>query len=434
MERKMDMKKTYFLGFGFFAILHTWTLYNAIIPLMLGKYIVNPENNTPNAILVTEANETIIGAIMTIDNILAVLLLPLIGIYSDKITTKIGKRMPFLVVGMPLAALFLILLPIYDQFAFLYIHPFIILMFFITFFNLSMSIFRSPVISLMPDITPEKDRSKANAIVNFVGGVGAVLASAYGFIYAFLKIEDEYLKYLFMVAGIMTLISFFILFINIKEKRDVIAYENQENRASFIECLKEGIKTKQVFFILLAVFAWFMAYNGIETYFTRYGVNFLGITGGESVSTLFFISAPFLIFALPAGIIGTKIGKKKAMAIGLTSVMALSAVIVIFPSLWVIRIAFILMGSSWALVNINSFPFVANLSPLGKIGTYTGLYYFASMFGQIVSPPLLGGVIDLFGYGAMFIYSAIFFLVALVLVLSLKEENEYNIQGELDIL
>lgn len=150
---KLNYKKTFLLGFGFFAISLLWSVYNAFMPKILSRYI---------------ESAALIGFIMTIDNYFALFIQPFVGALSDKIDTRFGKRMPFIIAGMPISIILVILLANYKNFAMLLIC--LILM------NLSMSVYRSPVIALMPDITYPEHRSKANSIINFMGGIGAVIA------------------------------------------------------------------------------------------------------------------------------------------------------------------------------------------------------------------------------------------------------------------
>ena len=209
---KLNYPKTLLLGFGFFAISLTWAVYNAFIPKILSNYITSA---------------TIIGVIMTIDNYLAIFIQPTVGILSDRTKSKFGKRMPFIMIGMPLAGIFLFLLANYTSF--------ITLIIFLVLVNLSMSIFRSPVVSLMPDITYVENRSMANSIINFMGGIGSVIAYFIGS-----KLWDLNNTYPFYLAGILMIVSFFVLSNFIKEKRDVIIYhkEEKQQKLDFIEGLK----------------------------------------------------------------------------------------------------------------------------------------------------------------------------------------------------
>lgn len=188
--RKLNYGKTFLLGFGFFAISVTWSVYNAFMPKILSNFI---------------SSATIIGIIMTLDNYIAIIVQPTVGALSDNINTRVGKRMPFIMVGMPLATVFILLLANYTNFITLLIS--LVLM------NISMSLFRSPVVSLMPDITYEENRSMANSIINFMGGLGAVLAYFIGS-----KLWDKSSKYPFYLAAALMIISFIVLIIFIREK------------------------------------------------------------------------------------------------------------------------------------------------------------------------------------------------------------------------
>jgi Na+/melibiose symporter-like transporter len=395
MDNGFNFRKILLLGFGFFAISLTWSVYNAFMPKILSDYI---------------SSSALIGFIMTFDNYFALFLQPAVGMYSDRLNTKYGRRMPFLMVGMPLAALFTFLIPFHQTL--------IILIFFIICMNLSMSIFRSPVIALMPDLTRVEHRSKANSVINFMGGIGALIAFFIGSI-----LWDMNEGFPFYLAGTLMIISFIILFHFIKEKRDVLDYENAEEKVDLKVGFRSAIQNKNALFLLLAILCWFIGFNGIETFFTRYGEVYLGIKVSAASFSFAFISLAFLIFAIPAGFIGTKIGKKRSIIIGIVGIMLGFLVLFFIKDLITIRILFLIMGCFWALVNINSYPFLAEMAPIGFIGTYTGLYYLFASIANIVSPPLLGGLMDLVGFKFMFLYGAFFIILALFMMVNVKEGN-----------
>ncbi len=397
--KKFNYGKVFLLGFGFFAISITWSVYNSFMPLLLGKFI---------------ESSTIIGFIMTIDNYLALFIQPMVGAYSDEVNTRYGKRMPFIMIGMPIATVFIFLIP--QHFNLWTLITFLVLM------NLSMSIFRSPVVALMPDITPKEKRSKANSIINLMGGVGSVIAFLVGGI--LWKYNNGYPFYL--ASGLMIL-SFIVLFNFVKEKRDVLYYEKSEKNVGFFEGLANGLKNPATRNLLLAICCWFIGFNGIETFFTRYGTKFIGATESASAISFAFISISFLIFAVPAGIVGTKLGKKKTIILGIIGIIAGFIVAAFLRDLWAIRAVFVVLGIFWAFININSYPFVAEMAPLGLIGTYTGLYYLFSSIANIISPPLLGGVIDIIGYKYMFLYGTLFFALALFFISRVKPMS--NLDG-----
>ena len=403
MEHKLDYKKTFILGFGFFAISITWSVFNAFMPLLLGNYL---------------KSAALIGFIMTIDNYLALFIQPAVGFYSDKINTKFGRRMPFIMVGMPLAAVFMFLIP---QTKSLYA-----LVFALLFMNLSMSIYRSPVIALMPDITAKQHRSKSNSIINFMGGIGSLIAYLIGG-----KLFELNDGYPFILSSFLILFSFGVLFLKIKEQRDVLHYEAAEEKRNLLQGLAIALRDKNARNLLFAICSWFIAYNGIETFFTKYGQSYLGIQPSQATTTLAFISISFLVFAIPAGIIGTKIGKKNTIRMGVALAVLLTlAISFLKPEqsnmLLLMRILFLGVGFAWASININSYPLVADMSPLGLLGTYTGVYYLFSSIANIISPVLLGFLIDRIGYQIVFLYGAFFFGLAFLFISLVHDKRVEN--------
>lgn len=394
--KKLNYKKVFLLGIGFFAISVTWSVYNAFVPKILSNFI---------------SSTTIIGFIMTIDNYFALFLQPAVGMLSDKVDTVHGKRMPFIMIGMPLSVVFIILVANYKNLPMLI--TFIVLM------NLSMSIFRSPVVALMPDITPKENRSKANSIINLMGGIGSVIAYIVGS-----KLWDMDEKSPFYLAAILMFFSFILLFNSIKERRDVAEYEKDEEVSkSFLQSIKEAVKNKNVLFLLLAICSWFIGFAGIETLFTLYGEKYLGIKTSAAAFSFTFISIAFLLSAIPAGLLGTKFGKKKTITAGIVGIVISFLIIAFMKNILYIRVMFLICGFFWALININSYPFVTDMAPKGKIGTFTGLYYLTASVAAIVSPPLLGFIIDLLGYKYMFFYGAIFFTVAIIFINKVKVQT-----------
>lgn len=389
---KLNNKKTFILGFGFFAISITWSVYNAFMPKLLSHFITS---------------SAMIGFIMTFDNYFALFLQPAIGIYSDKVRTRWGRRIPFLMIGMPLAALLNMFIPNYAGLG--------TLILFLVCMNLSMSIFRTPVIALMPDITEIEHRSKANSIINFMGGIGALTAYIIGS-----KLWSINFKFPFYLSGILILISFIILFLGIREKRDVLHYEQAEEKVDIIAGLKTAMHDANVRYMLFAICLWFIGYNGIETFFTLYGEKYLGVKVNVASGALAFISLSFLIFALPAGIIGTKLGKKKTITIGIVGSMMSFLALAFCKTIISVDIVFIALGAFWAMININSYPMLAEMAPKGYVGTYTGLYYLFSSAANIVSPPLLGYVLDKAGYKYMFWYGFVFFVFAFIIMRKVK--------------
>ncbi|MFD0588758.1 MFS transporter [Paenibacillus sp. GCM10027627] len=386
------MKKVWLLGLGLFSISFVWSLYNAFVPFFLDKYLTSLK---------------LIGFIMTIDNYFAIFLQPLIGRMSDKTDTRLGKRMPFLLIGMPLAALFGALIPWHNGLFMLLV--FMVLM------NLSMSLYRSPVIALMPDITQSHKRTQASGIINFMGGVGAIFAFAGGSL-----LYERHISLPFLSAALLTLICLSAIVWFIRERRDSVSFQ-PEKSAPLTSYKAEW--TKPTLFLITAIFFWFFAYQGVETLFSLYGKNHLGLTEGQATFSLAFFSLAFVATAIPSGMLGNRFGKKRVILTGVIGMIISFSMITFVESMLVLRILLLISGVFWAFININSYPFVIALGKESSIGTRTGIYYIAASLAAVASPPIIGALIDAFDYSVLFYTAAGSMVIALLFLLGVKDKG-----------
>lgn len=382
------MKKVWLLGFGFFSISLGWSLYNAFVPFFLNDYLTST---------------ALIGFLMTIDNYFALFLQPYIGNKSDRTRTRFGRRMPYLLVGIPFAALFYALIPFHVSLWTLVI--------FMVGMNISMAIFRSPTIALMPDITPEDNHTKANGIINFMGGCAGILAFSVG---SLLFGIEESLP--FIAVSFVFLFALIVVFKSINEKRDAVPLTISTKPK--IHYKKE--LNKPTIFLLAAIFFWFVAFQGMEALFTLYGVNELRLSKSASAFSLAFFSLSFVLAAIPSGILGAKFGKKKMIIIGIVGLFFVFLLLNWVGSLFTLRTLLLIGGMFWACININSYPFIVSLGSDQSVGTRTGLYYLISSLAAITSPPLLGLLIDILGFGILFNATALSMLFALVCMVKVK--------------
>ena len=394
---KLDVKKTFLLGLGFFAVSLVWPLYNVYVPIFLRDFL---------------DSQFQINAVMTLDNILAVSMIPFIASLSDRTHTRFGRRMPFLMIGIPLAAIAFILLPNYTSF--------FTFMLIITLLNFSMAIFRAPTVALMPDITPAPLRSKANGIINFMGGLASVFVLIGGSI--LYKMNNNYP---FFFTAIMMFFALFMLMTFIKEPH--IGETAAEKRISIRASIKEiwMDKDRTTLFILFAIFFWFVGYQGVEATFSNYCVQFLGLEVSDASLILGFFALSFLIFSIPAGFIGAKFGKRKTILVGLAGdacvFILLSLIGTLIPFNQILMMGLMLIGGFfWALININSYPMVVERTSEAKIGTFTGLYYFSSSLAAISGPLILGGIIDLTSFVATFLFTSASYLIAFIFITKTK--------------
>ncbi len=405
---KFSYGKIFVLGLGFLIISLTWSVYNAYVPPILDGLL----SHLPYS-------DTLVGFIMTFDNIAAIILIPYFGALSDSTWTRFGRRMPFLLISVPIAAFFFAIIPNFSS-SLLYLIPIIVVM------NIAMAAFRAPAIALMPDLTPSNLRSKANGIVNLMGGFGALL---FYFIFtSFFSGEQTFLAFP-VVSGVMVIVLI-ALFLVIKEPMDQFTAAKKRPQGitqSLLRIMKEPEGSTR--FMMYAIFMWFVGWNGVETFFTLYAMDKWGLEPAPAAFYLGFFSLSFLVMAIPSGFMATKLGRKKIVRAGLIGMVFMLGSFY-FASPIPLAIGLLILGGIfWALININSYPMVADMAPVAQLGTFTGLYYFFSSLAAIVAPPIFGVLMDLVNTRMiLFPLAALAYLVALWLM---DRVNKGEVQPEI---
>ena len=408
---KLDNRRTITIGFAFLAISAFWQTYDNIIPLIL-KYFFN-------------IGDTISGGIMALDNIFALIMLPVFGAWSDKVNHKRGKRTPFIFVGTVIAVAAMLLLPLAANSRNLVMF---VTALFVTLF--AMSTFRSPAVSLMPDVTPKPLRSKANAIINLMGAIGVICALA---LIMFLVGEGKTPNYepLFIAIAAIMVISLVIILTKVDENKFVaerIAKEKEWGIEDEEEITDENGNTtlpkpvkRSLIFLLLSVAFWYMAYNAVTTAFSKYATEMWGMEGGGFAGALMIASVGALLSFIPVGIISSKIGRKKVILFGVLLLAASFFCGCLFktPNFGV-NIVFLLVGMAWASINVNSYPMVVEMCKGSDIGKFTGMYYTFSMAAQVLTPILSGFFLEHVGYWTLFPYATVFAVIAFCTMLNVK--------------
>jgi len=418
MTQKLNYKRTFFIGLAFLSISGFWQMYDNIIPLIL--------QNT------FHFGESVTGIIMALDNVLALFLLPVFGTLSDKVDTRFGKRIPFIVIGTSIAVTLLMLLPLADRTE-------NVVLFVAALFGtlLAMGLYRSPAVALMPDLTPNALRSKANAIINLMGAVGGV--------YTLIMIKmlvgkgdrPDYMP-LFISVAAMMVIAVGILVITIREKslkerliaegelEDSVVAETSSKDEDANVGENSGAKmtpeVKRSFaFMLASIFLWFTAYNAVTTAFSRYTRVVWQLEGGGFADCLMVATVAAIISYIPIGHIASKVGRKKTILGGIV-LMSICYMAAIFLKEFhpVINIAFGLIGIGWAAINVNSYPMIVAMSKGYDIGKFTGTYYTFSMSAQIITPILSGILLENISYRTLFPYAFVFSCLAFITMMQVK--------------
>ncbi len=426
MQSKLNYKRTFFIGLAFLSICAFWQMYDNIIPLML--------QNTFGL------GETVTGILMAMDNVLALVLLPVFGSLSDKVDTPLGKRTPFILGGTVLAVIFMMLLPFADgrQSLGLFVAALFATL-------LSMGLYRSPAVALMPDLTPNHLRSRANAVINLMGAVGGVYALMMIKLLVGKGDRPDYAPLFVSIAALMT-VAVGVLLITIREnklRKEIEAAEVESGEAEEIadsavensiqmESTGEiqngqanngdtpGQKTalprevkRSMIFLLVSIFFWFTAYNAVTTAFSRYTQVVWKMEGGSFADCLMVATVAAIISYIPIGSISAKYGRKKTIMGGVL-IMAVCYLAAVFVGTYhpLVNIAFALIGVGWAAINVNSYPMIVAMSQGSDIGKFTGTYYTFSMAAQIFTPILSGFLLENVSYRTLFPYAFVFALAA----------------------
>ncbi len=416
---RLNYGKTFLLGFGFFGVSVIWGVYNAFVPIFLAeKFGLSP---------------ILIGLFMTFDNIAALFIQPPVGAWSDRLRTPLGRRIPFILIGAPITAMAFGLIPVAA------VLPLFVACTVTTL--LSAALWRTPVVALMPDITPSQYRSQANGVINFMGGVGTIIAlQTGGMLY---KLSPNFP---FWLGSGLVLLAALVVYLFIEEPKE---YETAERQPGMFQSLRDVASDpdKSGLRILFAIFFWFIGYSAVDTFFTLYAKNHLGLNEGDGATLLSVLPLFFVLFAIPSGFIASRIGRRTTIAIGLITVTVMLVLLYVTPAsalltaisplplvgiplveggprmLTLAGVLLILGGIGWACVNINSLPMVVDLTTAERIGTYTGLYYLFSTLSAIVGPNVNGWAIELTGnnYNIIMLIAPVFMLVALWLMLGVKK-------------
>lgn len=381
---KLNYKKVIFTGFAFFLICAFWQAYDNVIPLILTNKF--------------GMNQTWSGVIMALDNLFALFLLPLFGALSDKTNTKFGRRTPYIFIGTICAVLVFIFLPLIDT-LWLFILALLLVL-------LSMSIFRSPAVALMPDVTCKPYRSKANAVINLMGTAGGMIVLVFGTIF---KTSEEhktdFFPYILATAGLM-LLGLIVFLLTVREKKwaaemieDAEKYfpDKEEEERETVGGKLTKSQVVSLVLILASVALWYMGYNAVTSKYSLYATNVLG---HDYNLTMMIAQGAAIIAYIPVGLLASKMGRKKTVLIGVALLFTafLTAAFMRKGSSPIIMYTlFALAGIGWATINVNSFPMVVELAKSSDTGRYTGFYYTASMAAQTLTPVLSGVIMDAAG-------------------------------------
>lgn len=477
---KLHYPHTILTGFGFLASSIAWAIYDPYITKILNRLLNDSAMVTqwstklnqmfPALARFAAANgeevataaggitlvPLFIGIIMTFDNIFGVIFQPTFGKLSDNTHSRFGKRRPYVIYGAPISALLFAIIPIIA----IKLGSLPLTMAFIILFVFVMSLWRAPVVALMPDLTPNELRSEGNAIINLMGGVGGAIGLFAGTIVTALYCAatgadskadswDEFVTfpYVFLLGGIVMIIGMLVVLFFVKEPDSRIKIQSENNQivdeAARRKAEKEAAKAEKearkseklapgerrsLIFMLMGLFFLFCGTNAVTTFFALFAAEILNKTTAQATIMTTAFAAASAVAAIPAGWLGKKFGRKKTILAGLVIfILAFSAYLVTQKmgidsmSGILIWVALIVGGAANMFITVNTLPLVLEIGGLDKVGTFTGYYYTATFSAQIATP-IIYGIVRMFTgtYMSLFYYCPIAFILSLICILIVK--------------
>lgn len=410
---KLSVRRTALVGLGFLSISAFWGVYDFTVPLIL--------KNT------YQISDTIAGAVMALDNIVALFLLPFFGALSDKCSTRIGRRMPFILGGSFAAAILLMVLSWVVKSSPL---PAFLLM--LGLLLLTMGTYRSPTVALMPDITPKPLRSKGNAVINLMGSIGGAIPLVL-MNFAVIRTMDaqgvlrsDY-TLLYVITAALMVVCALVVFFTVPERRlaaeaeaqSRLMEENASQAAPDVPAEPQrklsSAERKSLMLILCSVSLWFMGYNAVTTAFSKYAMLTLNVTEAAAANCMLVATVGAIISYWPVGLLSTRFGRKRMILFGIATLTVCFFTASLMRDItFLAYVLFALVGLGWASIGVNSLPMVVELASGSDVGKYTGYYYTFSMAAQVLTPILSGALLEHVGYWTLFPYAVIMMTLALI--------------------
>jgi maltose/moltooligosaccharide transporter len=373
------------LGMGSLALAVVWALYNVFMPLLLGDFI---------------ESRALRGAIMGLDNVVAIVLIPVVGAWSDRVDGRWGRRLPFLLVGVPVAAMAFAGLPWAAATLWTLLALDVV-------FLLAITLYRAPLVALMPDHVAPSDRSAANGIIALMAAIGGAVA-----LLLLAPTYDDARWLPFAAAAGLAIVALGVVTASARPHPPFVAEGAVQDEAPLLRGLLRDVRAlagasqRGPALLLAGLFFCFFGFAAVEAQFSVFATETLLATGGQAGRWLGLASLAFVVTALPAGFAARRFGELRAMRVGAAVLSAALLLVGATSHPTLLSVALTAAGAGWAFVLVPAYPLVADQGGRDRIGTYTGLYYLFGSGAAIVAPGLGGFAMDAFGNRALFAAAA----------------------------
>lgn len=434
---RLDYRRIVLVGSAFLGVQVLFAIYSAYIPIFL-------QSGSPDFAAAPPVaggfafGATLTGLLMALDNLAAILILPLIGVLSDATVSRMGKRKPYILVGAPLTAAAFAALPLALG------KPVWVFMCALVLMILAVNVIRTPIMALMPDITPAQLRSQANGVINLMGGIGAAAGLLVGgLLYHYSPRAPFFFGAAMVLLGSLLVVALLAVPAD-RVARNSEGFWQQVRAAVRKQAVTAGLRAAgrgadhSFAYLLATIFCVFLASSALTVFFTSYAVVTLRITAGQAAQLLALFALTVTVFAVPAGLLGTRVGGKPAIRAGLVLFVVATIPMAIRTSLLEIGALLVVAGAGWALIVVNALPLVLDHAPRGQseqVGAATGMYFLATQAAEVLGPLLAGRWLDLSGrdYRFIFAYTAIAVVAAVMMLERVHPGEPHRETGDVPI-
>lgn len=397
-DRRLARRITFFVALAVFAQEATWDFYDAQVPPLLREHITST---------------AVVGLLMGMDNLLGIFVQPWIANRSDNTRTRWGRRIPYLAVGMPVAAVLFTLIPLATAL------PALIAIIFV--YSLAGNSFKPIAQALLPDFIEPERRGRANAVVKIASGLTVIVSAL---ISAFLV--DDHPRLAFTVPAVLMLACTAVLVLRVRDNTSR-AYQlaltedsADEPAVRLRDVVKDIVRdpNRSRLLVVVAVLLFASAWFSSRSLFTPYGMETLGLSRGTAGSLTFPSGVAFLLAAYPAALLAERIGRIRTMTIGMVVFGAALALGTVVPTPAATVAAFCVAAAGASGFLINAAVVLWNLAPSARvIGVYTGLYTVSWAVGGFLGPGLVGAMVDVTGWRYMLLDIALLAAIAVAVIL-----------------
>lgn len=389
---------TFYVALAAFAQEATWNFYDAQVPPLLREHL---------------GSAALIGLLMGMDNMLGIFIQPWMGNRSDNTRTRWGRRIPYLAVGMPIAALLFATIPLASSL------PVLIAVMFT--YALVANSFKPIGESLLPDFIRPERRSRANAVVKIAIALTVIVSAL---ISTFLVDDHPVLS--FWIPSVLMIGAAAVLVSRVRDSdspayQAAVAEETVEAgptarmRDVLRDIARDPDRTRVL--VILAIFLFGCAWFASRSLITTYGMASLGLSRGDAGGLTLLSGVAYLLAAFPLALLSERVGRLRVMAAGMTLFVVSLVVGTLAHTATgtVVALCFGAVGAAGFM--INGAVILWNLAPSSRVlGTYTGLYTVGWYTGGFVGPALVGGMVDLTSWDFMLVDAALLAVLAVVVV------------------